>query len=121
MNPDSASRLDLNFHGTDRLASLLQQTDPNNRGTNLAALQHYGDLAKRIIDKRSELGMFTNMTQVTGVQGATTGVAKLINERTFIGHFNVLSQGPSGLRLADSFKGKRCWRSSSRRWPWVST
>ena len=39
MNPQAASRHDLNYLGSDRLSGLLLQTDPENRGSNPAAIQ----------------------------------------------------------------------------------
>ena len=73
----------------DRLSALLQQADPDNRGTQPAAIEHYRTIAGRIIDARSELGIFTSMQQVTGVQGVSTGIARVLNEKTFLGDFNV--------------------------------
>src|SRR5512133_302123 len=33
LNPESAAKHDLNFYGTDRLANLFEQTDPDAKGT----------------------------------------------------------------------------------------
>lgn len=65
LNPESASnRLDLNYQGRDRLADLLFTTDPNAKGTNDVAKKYYADMAQSIINKRSELGLFTGMNQI---------------------------------------------------------
>ncbi|HKR65306.1 MAG TPA: protein translocase subunit SecF [Thermoanaerobaculia bacterium] len=96
LNPNDAGKHDLNFYGRDRLRALLQQADPDNRGTQPVAIQYYDDLAKRIIDKRSEAGIFSSMSQVTSVQGVTTASAKLLNEKTYLGEFNVLNQETVG-------------------------
>lgn len=109
MNAEAASKHDLNFQGRDRLTALLQQADPDNRGTNPAAIQYYNDLARRIIDKRSELGIFTSMQQVTGVQGVTTNVAKVLNEQTFLGRFNVLNQETVGPQVGSQLQQKAFW------------
>lgn len=109
MNPEAAAKHDLNFQGRDRLTALLQQADPDNRGTNPAAIQYYSDLARRVIDKRSELGIFTSMQQVTGVQGVTTNVAKVINEQTFLGRFNVLNQETVGPQVGSQLQQKAFW------------
>ncbi|HEX2835903.1 MAG TPA: protein translocase subunit SecF [Thermoanaerobaculia bacterium] len=109
MNPESAAKHDLNYRGTDRLAALLQQNDPDNRGTSPAALQYYEDLARKIIAKRSELGIFSSMSQATGVQGVTTNVAKLLNEKTFLGKFNVLNQETVGPQVGGQLQQKAFW------------
>jgi preprotein translocase subunit SecF len=109
LNPEAASKHDLNYLGSDRLASLLQQADPDNRGTSPAAGQHYQDLARRIIEKRSELGLFTSLQQVTSVQGVTTNVAKVLNERVFLGKFNVLNQETVGPQVGGQLQQKAMW------------
>jgi preprotein translocase subunit SecF len=109
LNPDAASKHDLNYLGTDRLASLLQQADPDNRGTTPAAAQHYQDIARRIIEKRSELGIFTSVQQVTSVQGVTTNVAKVLNERVFLGKFNLLNQETVGPQVGGQLQQKAMW------------
>ena len=96
MNPQAASKHDLNYLGSDLLAALLQREDPDNRGTSPAGLEYYRNIAKRIIDARSEAGIFKTMNQATGVQGVTTGIARVLNERTFLGEFNLLSQETVG-------------------------
>jgi preprotein translocase subunit SecF len=104
MNPEAASKHDLNYLGSDRLAALLIQADPDNKGTNPAAVQYYNGIADRIIDKRSDLGIFTSMQQV--VQGTSAGVARVINERTFLGRFNVLNQETVGPQVGAELQQK---------------
>jgi preprotein translocase subunit SecF len=107
LNPDAASKHDLNFLGSDRLAALLLQRDPDNRGSNPAAVQHYNDLADRIIDKRSELGIFTSLQQAT--QGVSPAVATVMNERTFLGAFNVMNQETVGPQVGGQLQQKALW------------
>ncbi|HEX8255492.1 MAG TPA: protein translocase subunit SecF, partial [Thermoanaerobaculia bacterium] len=107
MNPDAASKHDLNYLGSDRLAALLIQADPDRRGTNPNAVQYYNGIADRIIDKRSELGIFTSMPQV--VEGTSPGVASVINQRTFLGRFNVLNQETVGPQVGKQLQQKAIW------------
>src|SRR5688500_7664200 len=67
LNPQAAGKHDLNYHGRDALASLLVQADPDKRGTNPQAVQHYQSLAERIVSERSRLGVFSSMQQVASV------------------------------------------------------
>lgn len=109
MNPEAASKLDLNYNGSAALAALLRQADPDNKGTNPTAQADYQSLAQRIIDKRSQLGIFTNMDQVRGVQGVTTGVARVLNEKTFLGKFNPLNQETVGPAVGKELQQKALW------------
>jgi preprotein translocase SecF subunit len=106
MNPEAAGKVDINYRGRDQIASILQQADPDNRGTQPAAATHYQDLARRIIEKRSELGIFTNMNQVTSVPGVSTGAARVLNEKTFLGDFNVLNQETVGPQVGSELQTK---------------
>ncbi len=102
MNPEAANKHDLNYLGSDRLAALLVQADPDNKGTNPAAVQHYNQIADRVIERRSELGIFTSMQQA--VQGTSAGVARVINERAFLGDFNVLNQETVGPQVGSELQ-----------------
>lgn len=107
LNPQAASKHDLNYHGSDRLAAILQQADPDKRGTNPAGVQYYNDLADRIIAKRSEVGIFTSMDQA--VAGTSAGVAGVINQRAFLGEFNVLNQETVGPQVGRQLQQKAIW------------
>ena len=106
LNPGAGDKLDINYMGRDRIASLLMQTDPDTRGTNPAAQDYYKAIAAKIIEKRSELGIFSNLQQVTAVPGITTGITKVINERTFVGEFNVLNQETVGPQVGAELQRK---------------
>jgi preprotein translocase subunit SecF len=109
LNPEAATKHDLNYLGTDRLAGLFKNADPDAKGTNADAQNYYNSLAERIISKRSELGIFTNMQQVTGVQGVTPRIAQLLNEKAFLGEFNVLNQETVGPQVGKELQQKAFW------------
>jgi preprotein translocase subunit SecF len=109
LNRANAAKHDLNYLGSDRLAALLIQADPDNRGSNPAALEYYRNLAKKIIDKRSELGIYSQMSQVTSVPGVTANVAKVINEKAHLGLFNVLNQETVGPQIGGQLQQKAIW------------
>lgn len=109
LNPDGGAKHDLNFHGRDRLAGVLLQADPDVKGSNPAAQQYYNDLAQRIIDRRSELGIFGTMQQVSSVPGVTAATSKLLNEQTYIGRFNLLSQETVGPQVGRELQQKALW------------
>jgi preprotein translocase subunit SecF len=107
LNPEAATKHDLNYLGSNRLSSLFIEADPENRGANPAAIQYYTDAAKKIIDKRSEIGIFASMQQAG--EGATPAIAKVLNERCFLGRFNVLNQETVGPQVGRQLQLKAFW------------
>jgi preprotein translocase SecF subunit len=106
LNPEGDAKLDLNYWGKDRLAALFKQDDPDNRGTNPNAIAYYDTLAQKIIDKRSQLGVFTSLQQATSTEGVTGNVARVINEKTYLGKFNVLNQETVGPAVGKELQTK---------------
>jgi preprotein translocase subunit SecF len=107
LNPELASgKLDLNYHGRDQLAEMLYAADPDAKGTNDAAKTHYRDVAQNIINKRSELGVFHSMSEVSSAPGVTAGVARVLGDKTFIGQFNVLNQETVGPQVGKELQWK---------------
>jgi preprotein translocase SecF subunit len=110
LNPEAKSgKLDLNFHGRDRVTDLLYTADPDGKGTNDAARQYYQNVAEDVINKRSELGIFAAMNQVTSVEGVTTGIARILNDQAFLGQFNVLNQETVGPQVGRELQQKAIW------------
>lgn len=106
MNPEAAQKHDLNYLGSDRLAALLIQTNPENKlAANPETATYYQALAKRIIDRRSELGIFTDINQVSSVQGASTA-ATMLRDKAFVGRFNVLNQETVGPQVGAQLQQK---------------
>ena len=109
LNPQAGSKLDLNFNGRDRLAELLSSLDPDAKGTVPAAKDYYRNVAQNVINKRSEVGIFTNMGQVTSAPGVTTRIAGVLNDKTFLGAFNVLNQETVGPQVGHDLQQKAIW------------
>lgn len=105
-NPQGGTKVDLNFNGRDQISSLLIQADPDKRGSNPASLDHYRNVAKAIIDKRSDLGIFRNMSEVTSTPGVSTGIAGVLNQQTYLGKFNVLNQETVGPQVGSQLQKK---------------
>ena len=109
LNPQAAQKHDLNYQGSDKLANLLLQADPEKRGSNPAAIAHYKTIAKNIIDKRSQLGIFSSMSQVTSAPGVNTAIAGVLNQQTSLGRFNVLNQETVGPQVGGQLQKKAIW------------
>jgi preprotein translocase subunit SecF len=107
LNPEAASgKVDLNFSGRDRVADLLYAADPDHKGTNDDARKYYGNVATNIISKRSELGIYTNLGQATSAPGVTTGIAAVLQDKTFAGAFNVFDQETVGPQVGKELQQK---------------
>jgi preprotein translocase subunit SecF len=109
LNPQAATKLDLNFNGRDRLAELLTSVDPEAKGSVPTARDYYRDVAQNIINKRSEVGIFTSMAQVTSAPGVTTRIAGTLNDKAFLGAFNVLNQETVGPQVGHDLQQKAIW------------
>ncbi|HEV7485536.1 MAG TPA: protein translocase subunit SecF [Thermoanaerobaculia bacterium] len=106
LNPQTTTKLDLNFHGRDRLTELLASADPEAKGTTPAARDYYKNIAQNIVTRRSELGIFTNMSQLTSAPGVTTRIAGFLNDKCFLGAFNVLDQETVGPQVGHDLQRK---------------
>ena len=105
----NSGKFDLNYQGRDLLTELLATADPDNKGTRPDARQYYANVAQSIENKRSEIGIFANMQQVVSAPGVTTGIARVINEKTFLGAFNVLNQETVGPQVGRELQQKAIW------------
>lgn len=109
LNPGAdPAKLDINYWGRDKLTDLLVSTDPDNKGSR-DARPYYAKAAESIINRRSELGLFTNMQQATSAPGVTTGIAGVLNQRTYLGAFNVLDQETVGPQVGRELQQKAIW------------
>jgi preprotein translocase subunit SecF len=106
LNPQTTTKLDLNFHGRDRLTELLASADPEAKGSTPAARDYYKNIAQNIVTRRSELGIFTNMSQLTSAPGVTTRIAGFLNDKCFLGAFNVLDQETVGPQVGHDLQRK---------------
>ena len=109
LNPQATTRLDLNFQGRDGLSELLYSIDPDSKGTQPVAKDYYRIIAQNVINKRSEVGIFTAMSQATSAPGVTTGVARILNDKCFLGAFNVLNQETVGPQVGAELQQKAIW------------
>jgi preprotein translocase subunit SecF len=108
-NPESASKLDLNFQGREAISSLLASKDPDGKGTNVDAKPYYDGVAANIINRRSELGIFQSMAQVSTAPGVTSGISKVLNDNAYVGKFNVLNQETVGPQVGKELQQKAIW------------
>lgn len=109
LNPQKTTKLDLNFDGKDRLTELLASADPDAKGSSPASRDYYKNIAQNIVARRSELGVFTNMSQATSAPGVTTRIAAFLNDKCFLGAFNLLNQETVGPQVGHDLQQKAIW------------
>lgn len=109
LNEEAAGKLDLNFQGRAALADLLKSVDPDNRGSSPDALAAYDALAQRVIDRRSSLGIFTSIDQVTSVEGVSPAAAQVLRDEVALGQFNILNQETVGPQVGRELQQKAFW------------
>lgn len=109
LDPEATSKLDLNFQGRDGLSELLYSLDPDAKGTLPTSKDYYRNVAQNVINKRSEVGIFTSISQATSAPGVTTAVARVLNEKCFLGAFNVLNQETVGPQVGAELQQKAIW------------
>src|SRR5207248_5229893 len=83
--------------------------DPDATGTTPAAGDYYKNIAENIVTRRSEVGVFTNMSQATSAPGVTTRIAGLLNDECFLGAFNLLDQETVGPQVGHDLQQKAIW------------
>lgn len=106
LNPEAATKLDMNYRGRDQIAALLMQADPDKRGSSPAAQDHYNGIARAIIEKRSDLGIFSNMGQVTSTPGVSAAAGAALSQNAILGDFNVLNQETVGPQVGGQLQRK---------------
>lgn len=100
------AKLDLNYQGRDSIAELLKASDPDKRGSVIDAHNHYYTVAASIIEKRSELGIFTSIAEVSSVPGVTSGTMQVLSENAYLGSFNLLNQETVGPQVGRELQRK---------------
>jgi preprotein translocase subunit SecF len=105
-------RFDLNERGTQALADLLFETDPEalKSGDEAAAREHYEDLAARILDRRKETTLFRDLGEdLYAAVELPAAVRDVLELRTFLGAFHVLQNDNVGPQIGSELRQKGIW------------
>ncbi|MEZ5332647.1 MAG: protein translocase subunit SecF [Thermoanaerobaculia bacterium] len=102
---------DLNQRGVDALAELLLAADPDQvrAGDETLAGTHYRRIAERIVEQRGDLGLLTDWSQVTGVEGVTPETAKVLQEQTKLGRYAIVGAENVGPQIGSELRRKGIW------------
>lgn len=105
------NRPDLNRVGAETIASLLLAADPDNRRAQgeEAAIAHYGAVAKAIIDKRSDVGLFPAWDALSGIQGVSPQAIAALQQRADLGAFAVTGVENVGPQIGEELRRQGFW------------
>lgn len=91
---DGVSGFDLNRRGTEALASLLLEADPDDQrasGDDIAAREHYRQAAAEVMAHRRQEGLLRDWSQIEPSEALSAAVVAAIRERAAFGNFALLS------------------------------
>ncbi|HPA79626.1 MAG TPA: protein translocase subunit SecF [Thermoanaerobaculales bacterium] len=98
-NADVGRRFDLNTQGSQALALLLADADPDRVAAGGADLaQHYSPMAEAVLDYRKSRGIFRSLDELAGIPELSPAARSAIRERAAVGSFALLgveSVGPA--------------------------
>ena len=88
------SGFDLNRQGTEALASLLLEADPDDQrasGDDIAAREHYREASTEVMAHRRSEGLIRDWAEIEPSEALSAAAVAAIQERATIGNFAVLS------------------------------
>jgi preprotein translocase subunit SecF len=102
------ARLDLNREGRDNLRARLAAGDPDRVAgrPEVVAADYYGQIAERVVARRSELGIFRSLADVDSVPGLTPAVRAWIKANCYAGPFVLLSAENVGPQVGADLRKK---------------
>jgi len=105
---DAGDKLDLNTMGKDALGGRLTASDPDRLAGNptVNAAEHYGQVAERVLARRSSMGLFKSPAEAAATPGVSLPVKEWIEKNTFPGPFVLLSAENVGPQVGADLQKK---------------
>jgi preprotein translocase subunit SecF len=107
-NGEAAGGFDLNQRGSDALADLLLQSDPDAvvAQDREVARQHYEEVAESILDKRREDGLLGSWDEIVGIPAVSSRVLEALEGQSYLGEFSVLGSENVGPQIGSELRRK---------------
>lgn len=107
-NPEVAGKLDLNRVGSETIADLLLQADPDRVGANdparvEAARAHYEGVAQALLDVRREKSLFTGWEDLRA-EGVSPAALDVLRQRGAIGNIALLGVENVGPQIGEELR-----------------
>ena len=107
----TAGKVDLNQVGQPTVANLLFAADPDNRKVQgeAAARAHYDDVAKKILGKRKEIGLFGSWNDLSGIACVSPPDVSVLQQRAALGSFTVTGTENVGPQIGKELRRQGFW------------
>jgi preprotein translocase subunit SecF len=110
-NGATAGKQDLNQVGSETVASLLFAADPDNRKVQGedAARAHYQDVARKLLDKRKEIGLFGSWNELSGIPGVSPQAVGALQQRAALGSLAFIGFENVGPQIGKELRSQGFW------------
>ncbi len=110
-NSGQAGKPDLNRVGAETVAQLLAQPDPEGLAAQgpEAAQNRYKAVAKAILEKRQEDGLFPSWDALSGIQGVSPAVVNALRQQMVLGNFTVTGVENVGPQIGEELRQQGFW------------
>ena len=107
-NGESAGGFDLNQRGSDALADLLFQSDPDRvvAQDREVARQHYVEVADAILAQRREDGLLSSWEEIAGLSAVSNETRGALERQAYLGEFSVLGSENVGPQIGAELRRK---------------
>ncbi|HBL25961.1 MAG TPA: protein translocase subunit SecF [Acidobacteria bacterium] len=107
----AAGKPDLNRIGADSVASLLFNADPDLRKVQgeEAARAHYAEVARSILAKRREVGLFASWSDLSGIGGGSQPAVAALEKDAALGSYTVTGVENVGPQIGKELRSKGLW------------
>ncbi len=108
-NPEIVGKLDLNEQGSDALAALLFDRDPEalkGTGDDTGARARYLEIAQAIMDVRKAEGIISSVDQLTDLPEVSSAITDTLRADTAVGRFAVLANDVVGPQIGGELRLK---------------
>jgi preprotein translocase subunit SecF len=107
-NGDAAGGFDLNRRGSDAVAALLVESDPDRVVAQdlEVARQHYAEIAEAILAQRREDGLLSSWDELAGVEGVSGEARAALERQSYLGDFAVLGSENVGPQIGAELRQK---------------
>lgn len=106
-NAGRGGKPDLNRIGTEAVEAILRQANPDKVGGDTAP--HYEAVAKSILDKRKEVGLFKAWNELSGLPGVSPAAVSALQGQTVLGGFTMIGVENVGPQIGGELRRQGFW------------
>ncbi len=110
-NQNLGDKADLNAIGSDAVAGLLVQSDPDavaGQGAE-AARAHYAEVADKVLAERHKVGILTDWNALSKVDGVSPKVLSALQAKAQLGDYSIVGVETVGPQIGKELRGQGFW------------